>query len=297
VSLIVLAAAVLLGIALPLLVFGLMPAGAISDARRMTAEHPHPLASPVATGLNAPSTERGWIVRITPSALVARLERDLALAGLSQRWPVARVLRLQYLAVLAAIVLAVLFLVSGPTLVRGLLAVAVVVIAAAATPAVIAGRARERQDAIQHDLADALDQITISIEAGLGLESAVARAGQYGKGPLAEELTRTVQDMRVGFSRKEAYLALAARTSSSDLKRFARAIMQADAYGVPIGTVVRAQAKELRAKRRQRAEEKAMKIPVMVLFPLMFCILPVLFIVVLGPAVINLMHVFATVSR
>lgn len=296
-SLIVLAAAVLLGIALPLLVFGLMPAGAISDARRMTAEHPHPLASPVATGLNAPSTERGWIVRITPSALVARLERDLALAGLSQRWPVARVLRLQYLAVLAAIVLAVLFLVSGPTLVRGLLAVAVVVIAAAATPAVIAGRARERQDAIQHDLADALDQITISIEAGLGLESAVARAGQYGKGPLAEELTRTVQDMRVGFSRKEAYLALAARTSSSDLKRFARAIMQADAYGVPIGTVVRAQAKELRAKRRQRAEEKAMKIPVMVLFPLMFCILPVLFIVVLGPAVINLMHVFATVSR
>ena len=146
-SLIVLAAAVLLGIALPLLVFGLVPAGAITDARRMAAEHPHPLASPVAAGLNAPSTDRSWIVRVTPDALVARLERDLALAGLSQKWPVAKVLRLQYLAVLVAIVLAVLFLASGPSLVRGLLAVAVVVIAAVATPAVIAGRARERQDA------------------------------------------------------------------------------------------------------------------------------------------------------
>ncbi len=297
-SLIVLAAAVLLGIALPLLVFGLIPAGAVSDARRMAAEHPHQLAAGAvpATGLNAPTADRSWIVRVTPKALVARIERDLALAGLSQKWPIARVLRVQYLVLLAAVVLAVLFVASGPTLIRGLLAVAVVVIAAAAAPVVIAGRARERQDAIQHSLADALDQITISIEAGLGLESAVARAGQYGMGPLAEELTRTVQDMRVGFSRKEAYLALAARTSSSDLKRFARAIMQADAYGVPIGTVVRAQAKELRAKRRQRAEEKAMKIPVKVLFPLMFCILPVLFIVVLGPAVINLVHVFSTVN-
>ncbi len=295
-SLIVLVAAVLLGIALPLLVFGLMPAGAVSDAKRMAAAHPHAMAAQRAAGIVSAVEPHDWIVQVSPKWLVARLERDLALGGLAQRWPVAKVLRVQYLVLLIALVLGALFVASGPIPVRVLLALVVVAIAAAAAPVIVAGRARERQDAIQHDLADALDQITISIEAGLGLESAVARAGQYGKGPLAEELTRTVQDMRVGFSRKEAYLALAARTSSSDLKRFARAIMQADAYGVPIGAVVRAQAKELRAKRRQRAEEKAMKIPVKVLFPLMFCILPVLFIVVLGPAVINLIHVFSTVN-
>lgn len=293
---IVLVAAVLIGIALPLLVFGLVPAGAVSDVRRMAEAHPHaPTARP--DGLITPVQPHNWLVHLSPDWLVARLERDLALAGLTQQWPIRRVLRLQYIGLAVAIVFAGLFLASGPSTIRLLLAVAVVAIAAVAAPAVVAGRARERQDAIQHDLADALDQLTISIEAGLGLESAVARAGQYGKGPLAEELTRTVQDMRVGFSRKEAYLALAARTSSSDLKRFARAIMQADAYGVPVGTVVRAQAKEMRAKRRQRAEEKAMKVPVKVLFPLMFCILPVLFVVVLGPAVINLVGVFGGVGR
>lgn len=295
------AAAALLGIALPLLVFGLVPAGAVSDAKRIAAARPvaRVTAASVAapTGLAAP-TEHGStrLVRYSPGWLVSRLQRDLAFAGMTQQWPLPRVLRVHYLAVLGAAALAALFLASGFSLVRLLLAVAVVAMAAVAAPAVVAGRARERQEAIQHDLADALDQLTISIEAGLGLESAVARAGQYGTGPLAEELTRTVQDMRVGFSRKEAYLSLAARTSSIDLKRFARAIMQADAYGVPVGTVVRAQAKELRAKRRQRAEERAMKIPVKVLFPLMFCILPVLFVVVLGPAVINLIHVFSAVQ-
>ena len=295
---VVFVAAALLAIALPLLVFGLIPAGAVSDIRRMAERHPHAAPTVHPNGLISPADQGdNWLVQRSPQWLVARLERDLALAGLTQQWPLRRVLRLQYLGLLIAVVLAALFLASGFSPIRLLLSVAVVAIAAVAAPAVVAGRARERQDAIQHDLADALDQLTISIEAGLGLESAVARAGQYGKGPLAEELTRTVQDMRVGFSRKEAYLALAARTSSSDLKRFARAIMQADAYGVPVGAVVRAQAKEMRAKRRQRAEETAMKIPVKVLFPLMFCILPVLFIVVLGPAVINLTHVFGALNH
>ena len=102
--------------------------------------------------------------------------------------------------------------------------------------------------------------------------------------------------MRVGFSRKEAWLALSARTDVADLRRFARAIMQADQYGVSIANVVRSQAKELRGKRRQRAEESAMKVPVKILFPLMFSILPVLFIVVLGPGVLNLLRVLGTID-
>jgi tight adherence protein C len=132
----------------------------------------------------------------------------------------------------------------------------------------------------------------ISVEAGLGFESAMARAAQNGKGPLAAELARTLQDMQVGRSRKEAYLAMAERVSVPDVRSFVRAVVQADTYGIAIANVLRTQAKQMRVKRRQRAEEKAMKLPIKVLFPLMFCILPVLFIVIIGPAVINVMKNF-----
>lgn len=191
-----------------------------------------------------------------------------------------------------ALFLGLLFVMNQPSPFRVILALVVITVAYFGPDLVVWGRAQERQEAIRADLADTLDQITISIEAGLGLETAIIRAGEHGTGPLAQELMRTIQDMRVGLSRKEAYTALADRTSVTDLKRFARAIMQADAYGVSVSNVVRTQSKDLRGKRRQRAEEKAMKVPVQVLFPLMLCILPVLFIVVLGPAVANLVTVF-----
>jgi tight adherence protein C len=132
----------------------------------------------------------------------------------------------------------------------------------------------------------------IAVEAGLGFEAAMSRAGANGKGPLAEELVRTLQDMRVGLSRRDAYLALSERTNVPDLRAFVRAVVQADAYGISISAVLRTQAKEMRLKRRQRAEEKALQIPVKVLFPLMLCILPTLFIAVLGPTVINVMTSF-----
>ena len=107
------------------------------------------------------------------------------------------------------------------------------------------------------------------------------------------ELIRTLQDMQVGRSRRESYLALADRSSVPDLRSFVRAIVQADTYGIAIAKVLRSQAHEMRVKRRQRAEEKAMKLPVMVLFPLLFFIFPVLFIVILGPAVINIIEAFS----
>jgi tight adherence protein C len=154
-------------------------------------------------------------------------------------------------------------------------------------------RGQERQDAIGLELADTLDQMTIAVEAGLGFESAMARAGANGKGPLAEELVRTLQDIAVGQPRREAYLALAERTGVKDLARFIRAVVQADAYGVSIADVLRTQAQEMRLKRRQRAEEKAMQIPVKVIFPLILCILPTLFIVLLGPAVMDIVAAFS----
>ncbi|HWM32721.1 MAG TPA: type II secretion system F family protein [Pseudolysinimonas sp.] len=287
---IALVAAIMLAVALPLLVWGLVPARAGVARERLAA--PVRPAAPT-----EPATLPRALQLIASPASRARLERSIALAGLTQTWPIRRVLRAKLLATGVALALAVVFVVPAPGLPRLVLALAFLAGVYLLPDVVIGGRARERQEVIRHELADALDEITISIEAGLSLETAVSRAGEFGKGPLAQELTRTVQDMRVGFSRKEAYLALADRTSVPDLRRFARAVMQADQYGVSVGHVVRVQAKELRAKRRQRAEERAMKVPVQVLFPLMFCILPVLFVVVLGPAVINLAGVIGDVPR
>ena len=153
-------------------------------------------------------------------------------------------------------------------------------------------RGQERQQAISLELADTLDQMTIAVEAGLGFEAAMSRAGRNGRGPLAEELVRTLQDIAVGQPRREAYLALAERTAVPDLRRFIRAVVQADAYGVSIADVLRTQAAEMRLKRRQRAEEKAMQIPVKVIFPLILCILPTLFIVLLGPAALDIAAAF-----
>jgi tight adherence protein C len=133
----------------------------------------------------------------------------------------------------------------------------------------------------------------ISVQAGLGFEAAMARTAQNGTGPLADEMTRTLQDMQVGRSRKEAYLAMSDRVDVPDLRSFIRAIVQADAYGIAIAKVLKVQAHEMRTKRRQRAEEHAMKIPVKILFPLIFFIFPTLFIILLGPAVMNIIAAFS----
>jgi tight adherence protein C len=153
-------------------------------------------------------------------------------------------------------------------------------------------KGQERQKAIQLELANTMDQMLISVEAGLGFEGAMARAGENGKGPIAEELIRTLQDMQVGRSRREAYIALTERTNVPELRSFVQAVVQADKYGIAISGVLRIQAKVMRLKRRQRAEEKAMKLPVKVLFPLLFFIFPVLFIAILGPAVVNTIATF-----
>jgi len=158
----------------------------------------------------------------------------------------------------------------------------------------IISQGQERQKAIQLELADTLDQMLISVEAGLGFESAMSRAAANGKGPLAEELGRTLQDMQMGRPRRDAYEALAERTSVPDLTSFIRAVVQADVYGIGLAKVLRTQAKQMRIKRRQRAEEKAMKLPVLVLFPLLFFIFPTLFIIILGPAVINIVNALSS---
>ncbi|QHK19908.1 type II secretion system F family protein [Pseudarthrobacter psychrotolerans] len=250
---------------------------------------------PVGTGSSSSADAKPSIplgMRLTPKGYTGWLDKILARAGRPARLPLERVLVAKPALALVVGVLGIVTVIKSPSPQSVLFVVLLAALAYFVPDILIHGRGAERQKAIELELPNTLDQMLISVEAGLGFETAMARAGQNGKGPLAAELMRTLQDMQVGRSRRDAYLGMAARTDVPDLRSFVRAVVQADVYGIAIANVLRAQAKQMRVKRRQRAEEKAMKLPVKVLFPLMFCILPVLFIVIIGPAAINVMKNF-----
>ncbi|MBI2914859.1 MAG: type II secretion system F family protein [Firmicutes bacterium] len=154
----------------------------------------------------------------------------------------------------------------------------------------------ERQRWVKKGLPDVLDLLTVSVEAGLGFDSALARVVEKARGPLAEEFERVLREIRVGRPRREALRGLSERTGVEDLAVFVAAIIQADQLGVSIGKVLRIQSAELRRKRRQRAEEAAMKAPIKMLFPLLLFVFPSLFVVLLGPALIQLLNTFRTMA-
>lgn len=223
--------------------------------------------------------------RMTPAGMLASLEHKLALA--SEQWPLERLLAAKLGLALATALVGLLLWISDPSPAAAFFVLALVVIAYLVPDMVVGRRARQRQDAIRTQLSGTLDQISISVEAGLGFEAALARVGQTGTGPLAEELLRTLQDIRLGVPRRGAMERLVERTDVDDLGRFVHAMRQAEGYGIPIAQVLRVQAAELRDKRRQHAEEQAMKLSVKLVFPVIFCILPALFLVVLGPVVVR----------
>lgn len=227
-----------------------------------------------------------------PHDYASWLDRQLAGAGRPKAWPLARVIMLKPLLALAGAVMGILIVAADPSPIKLVLMVGIASLAYFLPDILIRNYAEKRRAAIKLELPNTLDQMLISVQAGLGFETAMARAGQNGKGPLAEELIRTLQDIQVGRSRKEAYLAMAQRVDVPDLRSFVRAVVQADTYGIAIANVLNSQAKDMRVKRRQRAEEHAMKMPVKMLFPLIGAILPTLFIVVLGPTVLSIMDMF-----
>lgn len=251
------------------------------------------LADPADGRTGGPSFYYRLGYRFTPSAYVAKLDKLLSLAGRPTSMPLARLLAAKPALALGGAVLGILFTSINASSTMIMLGIFLMVLGYFIPDLMLYSKGQERQKAMQLELPNTLDQMLISVEAGLGFESAMWRAGENGKGPLAEELVRTLQDMQVGRSRRESYLAMADRTSVPELRSFVKAIVQADAYGIALSRVLRTQAKVMRVKRRQRAEEKAMKLPVTVLFPLLFFIFPVLFIVILGPAVINALETFS----
>ncbi|GAW31846.1 type II secretion system F family protein [Carboxydocella sp. JDF658] len=149
--------------------------------------------------------------------------------------------------------------------------------------------ATRRQEEIQDTLPDILDLLTVSVEAGLGFDAALVKVVEKSKGVLAEEFSRLLQEIKMGKPRRDALRDLGLRSGNEDLQTLVGAIIQADQLGVSIGNVLRLQSAEMRGKRKQRAEEKAMKAPVKMLIPMVLFIFPTLFVVLLGPAIMQMM--------
>ncbi len=223
---------------------------------------------------------------LSPSRMVASLDRSIQTAG--KQWHVERVLVIKLGLGGPLLAAGVVWVLRDPSATHVLAAVSAGIFGYLGPDVVISRLAAARQLRIATELPDTLDQLTICVEAGLGFDAALARSAKAGRGPLAAELSRLLQDFRVGVPRTEALANMLARTDVPELRQFVHAVVQAEAYGVPISKTLRAQSAEQREKRRFRAEERAMKLPVKVIFPLVFCIMPTLFIIIIGPAFIRL---------
>jgi tight adherence protein C len=221
-----------------------------------------------------------------PSQRLDRLHQQLLYAGLSNTLRAEELATIQVVLAGAALLGGIAFsvLAGGSIRVKLVLIVVLAVSGILGPPAWLARKVRERTNSIERDLPDVLDLLTIAVEAGLGLEQAMETACADFVSPMAEELARTLQEMSLGLSRQRALENMKDRSESQDLASFVAGLTQADSLGMPIGRVLRSQADEMRARRRARAREQAAKLPVKILFPVIFFILPPLMIVVVGPA-------------
>jgi pilus assembly protein TadC len=231
---------------------------------------------------------------LTPNSMLAKLNRRLDQAGnptwLSTEAALAYKALLLSVGGLVGLFLAGLFA-SPITFVLWVLAGAVA--GFFAPDVLVLHLAQDRQEVIRRTLPDIMDTLVVAVEAGLGFEAALAQVVRNGRGPMVGEFARVLHEMQIGRPRVDALREMAARTSVTELKGFASAVVQATTLGVPMGKVLRQQSSEMRVRRRQRAEEKAQKVPVKILFPTVFCIFPALFVVVLGPGIIRLLNAFA----
>lgn len=230
------------------------------------------------------------VLRFTPSAVVERLDDELVYAGSPAGWDGARVLALKVSAAVGlGVVSAVLLPLAGFGFLRTVIVVPFAAVVGYYLPEwILRSRSGSRQHAIRRALPDALDLMSITVEAGLGFDAAMERVSREMGGPLGEELYRVVQEMRLGKGRGEALRDLSGRTTVDELKSFVLAMVQAEIFGISVSRVLHVQAEELRLKRRQAAEEQAQKLPVKIVFPLILCIFPALFVILLGPAAITI---------
>lgn len=227
-------------------------------------------------------------LRLNPKTSVESIGTKLIAAGLASRVTATQFLALKTGLAFGGIVLAILFgAVVGPA--AGILFLPMLAIVGFLLPDVmITIFTRSRREQIRSELPDALDLLAVSVEAGLGLDGAITKLAEHMDGPLVEEFAMTLNEMRIGESRHVALRNMAERAPSRELAAFVRSIIQADQLGISLGRILRVQAADSRLRRQAAAEEKAMKAPIKMLFPTVIFIFPAMFLVILGPAFLNL---------
>ena len=236
-----------------------------------------------------------WMVSIaralSPNGTEARLAKLLDQAGSPEQWTVDRLLTIKGAALFVGGFFG-LFVGGGLTL-RGILIAAAVAVALFFVPDFLAfNLVLHRRQETGKGLSEALDMLTVCVEAGLGFDAALLQVARNLDTVIAGEFARVLSEIQIGKSRTEAFQALGERLNTPDIRNFVTALVQADRLGLPIAGVLREQTAAMRLMRRQRAEEKAQKTTIKILFPLIFCIFPSLFIVVVGPGAIRLMNAF-----
>jgi len=228
--------------------------------------------------------------RVGPVGIKNNIKKRLLLAGSPRNLDADKFFALKILNLAAGVVLVFLsypiFRLASRTLLIG--GAAVVLLFFFLPDLWLSRKIESRQKSIRLALPNTLDLLAISVEAGLGFDAALAKVVKNSSGPLAEEFFRMLQEVQIGTSRKDAFKNLGQRTNVPEFGAFIMAMIQADIFGTNIGKVLKIEAREMRIKRRQRAEEIAMKAPVKIVFPLILCIFPALMAVIVGPAVIRI---------
>jgi tight adherence protein C len=228
--------------------------------------------------------------RLTPVGTPQRLRHRLDLAGNTGLWTAESLFALK---AVGTVVLGGTGLLGWLSLRSSGAALAFVVLTATGywlSDLLLLRAGRQRQALMRRLAPDALDMLTVCVEAGLGFDAALAQVAGTTRGPLAAEFARVLREIQLGRSRAEAFSDLARRTDVAEIKGFVFAVLQADRLGVPMAAVLREQAVELRVRRRQHAEERAQKVPVKIVFPVLFCIFPTFFVVVIGPGAIRIVQ-------
>jgi tight adherence protein C len=232
------------------------------------------------------------MLRVNPRASLEGVNAKLMAAGMRETSP-AGFLAAQAALGAGGVVLGLVIMSSAPSS-TGFLAVIVFAAGGFIAPSFfVSTRARRRQNQVSADLPDALDLLAVSVEAGMGFDGAVSKLTEHMEGPLIDEFELALGEMRIGESRSDALKKMADRVDVQEMAAFVRSIVQADQLGISLGRILRVQASDARLKRQSAAEERAMKAPIKMLFPLVMFIFPAMFIVILGPAFLNLGKLFS----
>lgn len=230
--------------------------------------------------------------RFTPKGRIEALDLKIARAGNPPGWTVNRLVAAKVLASLLLGGLLLTKFLTDPSFILFVFMALFFAFGYIIPDGLIDRRGSDRIVAIQRDLSDTIDQLAMMVQAGLGLDAAIARLARSNNGPLADEFSKVIRDMRVGASRGVALNNLATRVDLPELRSFVAALAQADLLGIAVSETLEIQATEAREKRRQNAEEQAMKLPVKILFPMVVCNFPVLFIVLIGPNILRIADTF-----